>query len=397
MSTNRYLIDEARALLDAQEGAFDGPDWLRDARDAARGEAAAQGLPSTRVEDWKYSDLRKALNAETTPSVDLFSAVDAIDLTGGDLPEGLQVQALADADADTIGALWQAGADDLDPLNRALANQGVVVTITSSFNDARPLRLALGAGHSRHLIRVEEGAQATVIEQASGDALGQHVVRIEVAEGAKLLHLRARTGGATLLERHDVTLASKATYDATSLFTGGAFTRAETQVTLNGEEAHCELRGAYLLKDKSHLDIRTVMTHAAPNAYSNQLFKGVLNDQARTIYQGRVSVARGADGTAAHQLSKAVLMSNRAEIDHKPELEIFADDVECSHGATAGALDAEALFYLQSRGVPRDQARALLIAAFVQEVMEGVENEALAGILSDHAHKAFDDLTGGGA
>jgi Fe-S cluster assembly protein SufD len=158
-------------------------------------------------------------------------------------------------------------------------------------------------------------------------------------------------------------------------------TRNEITVRLEGAGAECHLNGAYLMRGRQHCDNTTTIEHLVPETSCREVFKGVLDDEARAVFQGRIVVHPGAQKSNGHQLSKALLLSDRAEIDTKPELEIYADDVLCSHGATAGALDDEALFYLRSRGIPEAKARRMLIEAFLAEAINSIAAEGLCPAL----------------
>ena len=180
-----------------------------------------------------------------------------------------------------------------------------------------------------------------------------------------------------------VAVAAGGTYDGFTLNVGARLTRTEIHATLNGPGAIAHLNGAQLLSGSQHADFTSVVRHAAPKGTSRQTVKNVLAGRSRGVFQGRIEVARGAQGTDGYQMNRALLLSPDAEIDTKPELEIFADDVKCSHGATIGELDTEQLFYLRSRGIPDNEARAMLVRAFLSDALDPVTNDTARGLLED--------------
>jgi Fe-S cluster assembly protein SufD len=204
---------------------------------------------------------------------------------------------------------------------------------------------------------------------------------IRVGEGAVVerIILVDEPEDAVSVARSEVTLAAGSSFSQTVLATGAKRQRIETHVQHPGQ-AQLRLDGAYLLGGTRHSDQTTVLTHEGLGGVSTQLVKGVAADRARAVFQGKIVVARGADGTDAHMGSHAIILSDRAEVDAKPELEIYADDVQCAHGNTVGALDDEALFYARSRGIPETAARAMLMGAFVGEVVERIGDDAARAI-----------------
>jgi Fe-S cluster assembly protein SufD len=206
---------------------------------------------------------------------------------------------------------------------------------------------------------------------------------MDIAAGARLEQVKVQTDGkaTTHLAATGVMLGAGASIDGFSLSTGGRLARLETHVCFAGKGADCNLSAIYMGRGEQHQDITTYMNHAVPNCTSNQIIRGVLDDRSRGVYQGRVHVAPDAQKTDGQQMARALLLSRKAEVDAKPELEIYADDVVCAHGATVGELDATQLFYLTSRGIPQDVARAMLIEAFLIDTIETISNDTLASIL----------------
>jgi Fe-S cluster assembly protein SufD len=194
-----------------------------------------------------------------------------------------------------------------------------------------------------------------------------------LADGAEAFHTA----------RAAIHVAARGRYDSFVLTTGGRLTRNEILVALEGEGASCRLAGAYLARGRQHCDNTTEIVHASARTESREAYKGVLDGQARGVFQGRIVVAKDAQKSDGHQLNKTLLLSERAEIDTKPELEIHADDVKCSHGAAAGELDEDALFYLRTRGIEAAEARRLLIHAFLGEVVEQIEDERARALIEE--------------
>lgn len=226
---------------------------------------------------------------------------------------------------------------------------------------ATPLHIELGANGRLTLIERHENAGATSAVVTTTIALQPQ---------AKLVHGKIISGGdAAHLAQTSVQVADGAFYDNFTLIKGGRLTRNEIEASLNGKMAQCAMNGAMLLRGREHADTTTRITHAAPHGTSREVYKTVLAEQARGVFQGKIIVKEGAQKTDGHQLSRALLLSDQAEMDAKPELEIYADDVKCSHGSTVGDLDADAMFYLRARGLTETQARALLIDGFTGEVV----------------------------
>ena len=206
---------------------------------------------------------------------------------------------------------------------------------------------------------------------------------IAVAEGATLAHIRLQEEAedAFHISTTLATIATRGTYDAFMLTLGARLARSEIHARLQGPNAAVHLNGAQMLGGAQHGDITTVVLHEAPNCASRQTIKNVLTGRSRGVFQGRIEVARAAQKTDGYQMSQALLLSPTAEIDCKPQLEIYADDVKCSHGTTVGELDAEQMFYLRSRGIPEPEARAILVRAFLIEAIDGVRDDTARALL----------------
>jgi Fe-S cluster assembly protein SufD len=297
-----------------------------------------------------------------------------------------------------FGALARPDREPLVALNTMLAEDGAVIEVPPGVDGGTIALLSLAteasgratAFHPRHIIRLAPGARLTLVEMTlgSGTYLHNPVSEIEVAEGATLTHVRLQDEGPSAF--HLATLyasvAARGTYDGFTLALGGRLARTEIHAGLNGPGAAAHLNAAQLLTGVQHADITSVVRHAAPSGTSRQTVKHVLAGRSRSVFQGRIEVARAAQKTDGYQMNQALLLSPDAEADCKPELEIFADDVKCSHGATVGELDAEQLFYLRSRGIPAAEARAMLVRAFLAEAIETVAHEAAREVLERAVH-----------
>ncbi len=419
----------ARSFVEAFEAverdlAPRSPAWLRTARRAALARFAAQGLPTTRDEEWRYTSLAPLEETPLAPvlagaPVALPEAALGPHLVGGAdwprlvfvngryapglsradrLPEGLRAGSLMDALAGNgeglaAGVLGDDAerADAWTALNTAYWADGALVRVAPGRRIEAPVHLlflttgrdAAPATHPRSLIVLEPGSQATVIETYgaidAGPYLTNAVTRIRLGAGAALDHHRVeREGGRAFhVGRTQVVQDRDSRLASSSILLGGRIVRHDLRVRLEAEGADCALRGLYVIGGRQHVDINTIVDHARPHGRSRQLFKGVLDGRARGVFSGRVIVRPGAQKTDAHQTNKNLLLSDGVEVDSKPQLEIFADDVKCSHGAADGQLAADALFYLRSRGLAEAAARALLTYGFASEVLAGIGVAAL--------------------
>ncbi|HBR68979.1 MAG TPA: Fe-S cluster assembly protein SufD [Rhodospirillaceae bacterium] len=224
---------------------------------------------------------------------------------------------------------------------------------------------------------LDEGAELTLIERhtGAGSYWKNTAVEITLGTNARLHHYRIIEDTGVITINTVLSQKQDSFYNGFTLIKGGALVRNETHAALTGKNAECDISGVNLLKGKQHADTTIVITHEAPHCRSSQFFRSVLGDESRGVFQGKIHVRQAAQKTDGYQLSNALLLSDRAEMDTKPELEIYADDVKCSHGATCGQLDDEPLFYLRSRGLTEVEARMLLVQAFVDEAVEKVADE----------------------
>jgi Fe-S cluster assembly protein SufD len=392
-------------------------------RESAFKRFESAGLPHRRIEDWKYTDLRKlmqdakplaappdaAAKEKAKAAGSYFASVDCRRLTfvdGAFVPEmsdltpeagvtiGSMSKALADGDPLVTGHVGKVIETDnvAVALNTALMGDGLVLHVTAGVKVARPILLVFAHSgrtpasvFSRSLMVVDAKASVTIVEshEACPDDQINAVVELVVGEDARVDHLKiaANQKGSLQVSTLIASVAARATFNDFICTTRGSVTRNQVFVRFSGEGIVANLRGISLLQGRQHADNTLVVEHVAPHCQSRELFKSVLDDESRAVFQGKIVVQQAAQKTDARMASNALLLSEDAEADNKPELEIFADDVQCGHGATAGALDDNLLFYLKARGIPAKEAEALMIAAFVGEAIEGVDHEGLRDVL----------------
>ncbi len=375
MSTAEILF------LDALERstALPGVPWLEERRAGALQAFHAKGVPHRRVEDWKYTDLKAALEGANDLGVDSIAlALDA-------LPEGVEHFDLANlADAPDwvrahLGKAAQAGA--MPAIALALGHRGIAIRVPKNAHPATPVRLGVtGSGHARALVVLEDGASLTLLEtRAAGTGFSNLAIEAVVGANAQLTHVRLADAAPDAIQVEDVAIrvARDGAYRA-HLFNGGAsLSRLNLRLTLKEPGANAHLSGVSVLGGTLHADVTTEVYHASGHTHSEQLFKKIAGGRARAVYQGKITVAQSADKSDSRQTAKALLMGERAEADLKPELEIFADDVKCAHGAAVGDLDANSLFYLRARGIPEAEARNMLVRAFLEEAVDEIADEAI--------------------
>jgi Fe-S cluster assembly protein SufD len=409
--------------------------WLDALRRDAFERFAAVGLPTTRNEDWVFTNLAPLervvfapapLAAASTGCAALDPLVRALPRairfllvdgrpaseTRAPLPPGLTVRTLSEAlraDADGLKPLLEAAAEEdhaFARLNTAFLGQGLVIDLAPGADVAAPVLLQhvctrdVGplATHLRVIVRAGAGSRLRLVESCMGlgatPGFTNVLAQVEAGAGAAVQHLRVQREGpqafhVSLLRAR---LAGDARLDALTLSFGAALARLETAVRLEGAGAACTLDGLFVVDGTRHADLVSRVEHRVPNATSKQLVKGVLDGQSHGAFTGRVIVAPGADGTDARQACHTLLLAPQAVVDTRPQLEIYADDVKCSHGATTGRLDEDALFYLQSRGLGPAEARDLLIHAFAGEVLARLGTDpargALDAMLASTLHEA---------
>ncbi len=345
------------------------------------------GLPTPKLEGWKYTNI--------IPAVRGFDRLGTVRVSSNTVP-GVIAQPLVKSivEQDWVKKLIcdsQTSTDlNINPILWHLANMyfrdGVSIDVPANTEVKEPLEIVMecddGAFYVVHTaIRVGANASLTIIEdhRGKGKFWKNRLSHITVAPGGHLTHIRIQDDSkdAVYTQNTKVTVAKDGHYNAVALYTGAAISRNQIHVLLTEPGALCHLNGASLMRGKQHSDTTILVEHLAPHCESNQNMRTILDDQSHGVFQGKVHVHQIAQKTDGYQLSKAILLSEGAEMDTKPELEIYADDVKCSHGATTGRLEDEPMFYMRSRGIPEAEARALLIESFVAEIFDEVKGEEI--------------------
>ena len=410
IQTSKPRTPAESALIDSfatRMGELPGNGDVVIARDNALEELKIHGLPSRRIESWHYTDFRTLLKgvADFNPTAGT-NALPAL-LAGSSIiaasngaaldakaPEGVTLTAVRDALADgsLVPQLTVRGTDDtIGQINAAYVSDGWALSIADDVELEAPLELQniqkTGQGHTRFPVEIGSNVKATIIERQSGgegDAFSTSVSHVSVGDGADVIWVILRDfGQATQLAQFNATIGAGSKLTLYIVNAGGKLVRQEVHLTVAGEDSDFELRGLNLLSDDSHTDITMTVAHLVENTRSTQIIRNVVKDRARGVFQGMIRVAQIAQKTDARMACNTLLLSDDGEFDAKPELEIFADDVACGHGATVTELSKDYLFYLMARGVPENEARGLLIKAFIAEIIEELENEALVEALED--------------
>jgi Fe-S cluster assembly protein SufD len=386
------------AKFEALQGRLPGDSNMRAAAAAAFREA---GLPNSsprqrRLEAWKYTSLRAVAEARFVADAEPRHEAETIlaGLALLDAPRLVFVDGSYRADLSVpplvafapfaqhaeMGTLTWPDREPMVALNTMLATDGACLHVPVGTDGGIVQLVSIATRdtdiHPRHCICLDRGAQLTLVEVSAGQGtyLLNTVAEFHVADGAHLTHVRLQDEATTAfhVSTSYAEVAGGGTYDSFTLNLGARLSRTEVHAELTGTGAVAHLNAAQLLEDSQHGDFTTVVRHTAPSCTSRQTVKNVLSGRSRGVFQGRIEVAREAQKTDGYQMNQALLLSPEAEIDSKPELEIFADDVKCSHGATVGELDADQIFYLRSRGVPEHEARSILVRAFLAEALDAV-------------------------
>ena len=385
--------------------------WLRQLREAGIRAFEKSGIPTAKTEAWKYTKPRSldagdyvmdCRGGHPAPAplelpydgYRIHFENGVFDPAQTELPQGVEVLPLVEAlllrgeTRSYLGRLVDIGRSPFAALNTGYLNEGVFIRVEKNVELKKPLVLVNHTDcgtrnlffNLRNLLILEEGSSAEFVEiyHYSGEVKSRYfaniVNEIYLAPSARLQHYKyqAEAFKANHIAFTAVDLETAAEYQAFTLQKGADIARNETRVSLRREQAHAEVNAAYLMNGWATIDTTTDIEHLAPCTFSDQLLKGVVGGDAKGVFQGKIHIAPHAVKTEGRQLHKALLLSDTAEIDVKPELEIFADDVKCSHGAASGELDEEALFYMRSRGIGGEEARRLLIDAYLEDVIAKV-------------------------
>ncbi len=411
-----------QALSAAYAGARDhlpGKGAIASLREDAFREFDARGLPHRRVEEWKYTDLRAlmrelnplapppdaATRARAKDAGKLLSGVDCRRLVFVDgafvtelsdlTPEpglaiGSMAEALAKADASVTAHLGRTFAtlDVAVALNTALMGDGAVIRVAAGTALKRPIHLVFASSGKpssafvRSLVVVEKSAKAVILESHEDGLLQMNAaLELVVGDEAEVDFIKVTQARALHLFTLLASVGAKAKLNTFAFTADSSLVRNQSFIRFGGEATYGGIRGVSLLRGKDHVDNTLLIEHAAEGGESREQFKSVLADEGHSVFQGKIVVKPGAQKTDAKMMTRALLLSDDAEADNKPELEIFADDVVCGHGATAGALDPGLKFYLMSRGIPEKEAEALLVEAFIDETIEEIAHEGIRNAL----------------
>ena len=409
----------------ARASELPGKERVAKARAQAMVAFAEHGLPHRRVEAWKYTDLRTTLKdiapfathdetpvslAQLNAALKSFADLDAdrMVFVNGRYRDELSDVATGTEAGLTVGQIMgvkdipggHAGPeaipnDAIVALNAALVTDGCVIVFDKA--RTRPVLIVSAAAGPvpmfatlSHQVTLNSGTSATVIEAhitlaGAAPAQSNSVCLFDVRKDASLTHvmISVEGAGATHLETIAATIGANATFKSFQLTAGTGLARTQSFVTFRGEHAKLDISGLMLGRGRDHIDTTMVIDHAVPHCESRELFKAVLDDTARAVFQGTVIVRPDAQKTDGKQMAKALMLSEACEFDSKPELEIYADDVVCGHGATVAEIDAGMMFYLRSRGIPKDEARTMLIESFVGEALDKIDDDALRATLSE--------------
>ena len=425
MTSNRDTVAAYARRFAKLKASLPGADlpWLSELRADAMEHFRAAGFPTRKVEAFKYTNLAPLNKTLFDPAPRKGNGVgrDAfarflldeqpchlLVFAGGryrpdysepgKLPDGVTVTSVADALEATpelleahLGKAHALDGQALLAFNTAFMTDGAVVSLAAGVALDAPIQLLFVADpHEapvaypvRNLILADARSSVTVLETYVGPDPEHYwtnaVTQVVAGEGAEVRHykLQREGGDAIHLATTSADLGEGSAYSSFVLSLGGRLSRNEITAVLDGGGIDCRLSGAYLARGRQHVDHSTWIDHAKPGSTSREVYKGVLDEAAHGVFQGKITVRANANETDAHQLNQNLLLSESAEINTKPELEIYADDVKCSHGATAGELDGDAVFYLRSRGLDEESARRLLVEAFLADVVDGVEMAAL--------------------
>jgi Fe-S cluster assembly protein SufD len=418
-------------------GAGRGPVWLKELRESAIASFSKLGFPTTRDEDWKYTNVgpiastaferRGPLGQDPAVWADEIFALSFTEPNSNrlvfvngayspelsslhGLPRGVRVESFADALRagdevlhDHLSRYVRYRKHSFAALNTAFVEDGALVLVPKGDVIEEPIHLVFVSvgenrptvSHPRNLIIVGEGSQARIVESHIGTSSGAYfanaVTELVGGEGASIEHYLLQREGETgfHIGTLEAQLRRQCTLVAHCITLAGSLIRNDAHVVLNGEGSECSLNGLYLVEGRQHVDNHTEIEHCMPRAKSMELYKGILSGSAHGVFDGKILVHKDAQKSDARQTNKNLLLSEGAVINTKPQLEIYADDVKCSHGSTVGQLDRDALFYLRSRGIDLGAAQSLLSYAFASDVLSGIKIALLREQLNDYLLTKF--------
>jgi len=380
-------------------------------------------FPTTRNEAWKYTRLAKIANIQPSisneqvnslanndlgiqvPNVYLVQLINGklVDVTDSNLPEGIVLQPLSACNPEILADLGKNinSAEVFNSLNTLYAIDGVYIEIPKNVILDQPIHIQhimsgeSQVNHIRHYLNAGNSSQSEIIlsfQSNSGNScLNNVITEARIGENANLTINKLQFEGDEnfAICSEQIEQEKYSTFTLNTITLGGKLIRNNVHTILNGSYSTCNLNGVYLLKSNQHVDNHTLIDHAVPNCESNELYKGVMNDNATGVFNGKVIVRKDAQKTNAFQSNANVLIGSNATINSKPELEIYADDVKCSHGSTTGQLDENAVFYLKSRGISENAAKQLIVQAFIADVLEKITNEDVLKVVMEELKNKF--------
>lgn len=402
------------------ERAANVDDWLSPVRANALAELKQKQWPGRRTEAWRYTSLHKVadltLNNDSNavaeaPQVNGLNSIDLIfvdgrlttDMAQLSLPNGVSISAL-DSETDAASTLFAQVKPNhhlFGLVNDVLAQQGIVIDVANGAQVDQPIRIVNVAtdgveSHQRTLVRVGNGAKATIIEHGVGNEQSLNTVFAEydIADNASLEHYRLalhedqsiHVGGSHFR------LHNESRLNSTLVGYGSQLTRLDVDIEHAGEHAFAKFNNIYLLAPNEHFDLHSTIEHAQPNGTTEENARGIIGDKAKAVFNGRIHIHRHAQKTLAELNNRNLLLSRGAQINTKPELEIYADDVQCAHGATVAEIDEDALFYMLTRGIDKQQALIMLNFGFIQELLFQMPNKALADWLQPMLRQRFERM-----
>jgi len=424
-----------RALNDLKQGSSE---WLSAVNARGKDQFQVLNFPGRKTEQWKYTNLRAIETGEynaTAPkcedyqpfvnqaSIPDLESINLVMLNGyfsaelsdtdSAAEQGLEIVSFAEASASQQQSICEKlnnfasfNAQIFAALNAAVLSNGIFVNVAAGSVIEKPIQVVhinTKAEHpytvnQRLLVVLEPSSSATIIEQFALGEIEQNsftngVSEFYLGENASLRHYRLNTEAETAIHIGNITidLQRNARMQCFSLGMGGKIKRLDINVHHRGEGAECDLKGIYLARNQQHIDFHTCIEHEVPCCTTREVFRGIVADRSRAVFNGRIHIHPKAQKTLAQLSNKNLLTSNKAEIDTKPELEIYADDVQCAHGATVAQLDEQALHYLLTRGISAEEARVMLSFAFINELVNGIDEEAIAAFLRPQLATMFAD------
>jgi Fe-S cluster assembly protein SufD len=397
-----------------------GPEWVKERRELASKRFAEVGFPTTKLEDWRFTNVAPIADANFAPSESSFaqaaSLVEAVNVPGSvrlvilngqfaaglsdlkAMPKGLRIAGIRDGSRDGsdglqehLGKVFNVDAHPFAALNTANLDDGVAIFVTAGAAVETPVHIVTVTGadgdavaaHPRVLVVAGANSQVRIAHTfigAPGDRyFNNSVAEVVVGEGAIVDYYTDQRESDQAFHVHNLQaqVSAKGVFASHAFSTGARIQRHDIGIALKGEGADCTMNGVYLADGERLMDTHTSLDHAMPHCTSHEVYKGILAGKAKAVFNGRIIVRIDAQKTDAKQTNRALLLSDDAVINSNPQLEIFADDVKCTHGAAVGQLDEEAIFYLQARGLTRAEARDMMLHAFAGEVLDGLKIPAL--------------------